>query len=76
VAFVPDPLEIFAANLRRLRRKCRLSQEKLGLAADLHPTHISKIERRKCDPGTRTVSKLATALRVSAAELFDGIDGR
>jgi hypothetical protein len=34
------------------------------------------MERSEREPGVRTVSKLAVALQVSAAELFDGIDGR
>jgi transcriptional regulator with XRE-family HTH domain len=71
-----DPLDTFAANLRRLRRELELSQERLAHMADLNVTHISKIERREREPGIRTVSKLAKALEVSAADLFDGIDGR
>lgn len=39
-------------------------------------SHVSKIERSECEPGVRTVSKLAKTLEVSAAELFDGLDGR
>jgi transcriptional regulator with XRE-family HTH domain len=73
---MPDPLDIFAANLRRIRRERGLSQERLAHSADLHMTHVAKIERSEREPGARTVSKLARALGVSAAELFDGIDGR
>ncbi len=73
---MPDPLNTFAANLRRLRRELDLSQERLALMADLSVTHVAKIERSEREPGIRTVSKLAKALEVSAAELFDGIDGR
>jgi len=75
-AMPPDSLDIFAANLRRLRRDRRLTQERLAHDADLNTTHLAKIERSEREPGVRTVSKLATTLRVSAAELFDGIDGR
>jgi transcriptional regulator with XRE-family HTH domain len=73
---MPDPLDIFAANLRRIRRERGLSQERLAHNADLNMTHVAKIERGEREPGVRTVSKLAKALGVSAAELFDGIDGR
>lgn len=73
---MPDPLDIFAANLRRIRRERGLSQERLAHIADLHTTHVAKIERGEREPGLRTVSKLARALGVSASELFDGIDGR
>ncbi len=73
---MPDPLEIFAANLRRLRAQRGFSQERLAHTADLNTTHVAKIERSEREPGVRTVAKLANALGVSAAELFDGIDGR
>ncbi|MGO9320838.1 MAG: helix-turn-helix domain-containing protein [Solirubrobacteraceae bacterium] len=71
-----DPLKIFAANVRRTRKERGLTQEDLAFAADMHRTHVSKIERCLCEPGARTVAKLATALRVSGGPLFDGIDGR
>jgi transcriptional regulator with XRE-family HTH domain len=73
---VPDSLATFAANLRRIRKECGLSQERLAHAADLNMTHVAKIERTEREPGVRTISKLAIALNVSAADLFDGIDGR
>jgi ribosome-binding protein aMBF1 (putative translation factor) len=72
----PDPLNIFAANLRRIRQECGLSQERLAHKADLHMSHVAKIERSEREPGVRSVSKLAKTLGVSASELFDGIDGR
>jgi transcriptional regulator with XRE-family HTH domain len=71
-----DPLYVFAANLRRIRQRRGLSQERLAHAADLNTTHVAKIERGERQPGVRTVSKLAIALEVSADELFEGIDGR
>ena len=73
---MPDQLDIFAANLRRVRLGRGISQEGLAHAADLNTTHVAKIERSEREPGVRTVSKLAIALEVSASELFDGIDGR
>ncbi|MCW3056432.1 MAG: helix-turn-helix domain protein [Solirubrobacterales bacterium] len=71
-----DPLATFTKNLRRVREQRGLSQESLAMAAGLNTTHVAKIERSEREPGVRTVSKLAVALRVSAAELFDGLDGR
>lgn len=70
---MPDPLDVFAANLRRLRLQRGLSQERLAHSADLNMTHVAKIERSEREPGVRTVSKLAKALDVSVAELFDGL---
>jgi XRE family transcriptional regulator, regulator of sulfur utilization len=71
-----DPLDVFGANLRRIRRKRGLSQERLAHEAGLNATHVAKIERSEREPGVRTVAKLARALEVSAGELFRGIDGR
>lgn len=73
---MPDSLTTFAANLRRIRKERGMSQERLAHAADLNMTHVAKIERTEREPGVRTISKLAVALGVSAADLFDGIDGR
>ena len=73
---MPDPLHVFAANLRRARESRGLSQEALAHASDLNTTHVAKIERSEREPGVRTVAKLTTALGISAAELFAGIDGR
>jgi len=72
---VPDHLHTFGANLRRARRRKELSQEALGTIADVHRTHISKIERSITEPGVRTVAKLLIALEMSGGALFDGADG-
>jgi transcriptional regulator with XRE-family HTH domain len=71
---MPDSLDIFAANLRRIRQARGLSQERLAHAADLNTTHVAKIERSEREPGVRTVAKLALALHVPVADLFAGID--
>jgi transcriptional regulator with XRE-family HTH domain len=73
---MPDPLDTFAANLRRLRQERGLSQERLAQDADLNTTHVAKIERMEREPGVRTIAKLAKALGVSAGELFEGIGAR
>jgi ribosome-binding protein aMBF1 (putative translation factor) len=73
---VTDPLDRFVVNLRRLREERGISQEKLAHRANLSPSHVAKIEQRKREPGVRTIAKLTRGLRVSAAELFEGIDGR
>jgi transcriptional regulator with XRE-family HTH domain len=73
---LPDSLATFATNLRRIRKERGLSQERLAHAADLNMTHVARIERTEREPGVRTIAKLAVALQVSAADLFDGLDGR
>lgn len=71
-----DSLPKFADNVRRLRTQRGLTQEQLAEASGLHLTHVSKIERCLCEPGARSIAKLASGLRISAAPLFEGIDGR
>lgn len=71
-----DPLSIFSANLRAARLERGLSQERLAHIAGLNMTHVARIERGEREPGVRSVAKLAKGLGVSAAVLFDGIDGR
>lgn len=70
-----DSAQIFGANLRRARRRRGLTQEDLSAAADVHRTHISKIERNICEPGVRTVAKLLVALQMTGGPLFEGADG-
>jgi transcriptional regulator with XRE-family HTH domain len=65
-----DPLETFAANVRRLRLERGLTQERLAELSDLHMTDVGRIERAKRDPGLRTVAKLAAGLDVSPSELL------
>jgi transcriptional regulator with XRE-family HTH domain len=71
---VADALEIFGSNLRRERKARGLTQEELGFAADVHRTHISKIERSRCEPGVRTIAKLLVRLELSGGPLFEGTD--
>lgn len=71
-----DSLLTFSANLRAARLERNLSQERLAHIAGLNMTHVARIERGEREPGVRSVAKLARGLGVSAAVLFDGIDGR
>ena len=73
---MPDPLDVFAANLKQLRGERGWSQERVAHESGLNPSHVAKIERTEREPGVRAISKLSKGLGVSAAELFDGIDGR
>jgi transcriptional regulator with XRE-family HTH domain len=74
--FVADSLHMFADNLRRVRKEVGLTQQEVADAADMHLTHVSKIECRKREPGARTVAKIMRGLGISGGALFEGIDGR
>lgn len=61
-------------NLRRIREKKSLTQEKLSEKADIDATYISGIERGLRNPGIVNVAKIAKALGVTTAELCDGVE--
>lgn len=65
-----EDLLSLASNLRTLRRERDLTQEALAFAADIHPKHLSDIERANKDPRATTIVRLAEALGVGVAELF------
>jgi transcriptional regulator with XRE-family HTH domain len=65
--------ERFGVNLRRLRIKANLSQERLALLAGLHRTEVSLLERGRREPRIGTVVRLAGPLEVSSNDLLDGL---
>lgn len=64
--------EIFAANIKRLRKERGMSQEDLAFESGLHRTYISGIERGIRNVGLDNVGVLAKALRVDASEILKG----
>lgn len=58
-------------NLRRLREEQGLSQEQFADEAGIHRTYVSDLERRRQNPTTRIIEKLASYLAVSAGRLLD-----
>ncbi|HEY3959355.1 MAG TPA: helix-turn-helix transcriptional regulator [Solirubrobacteraceae bacterium] len=69
-----EPLEAFAANVRRLRKERGLTQERLAEEAGLHLTDIARIETLRRDPGIKVIAKIARGLDCKAAELFEGVE--
>lgn len=63
----------FGVNLLRCRRRVRLSQEELAVAADLHRTAIGKLENGERVPRIDTLVRLCGALETDAADLLTGI---
>jgi transcriptional regulator with XRE-family HTH domain len=63
----------FAANLRGLRRRARLSQEELAFRAALHRTQVSLLETGQRLPRCETLVKLAGALGATPNDLLSGI---
>ena len=71
---VPAVAERFGENLRRVRRREDLSQEKLARRASLHRTEIGLLEKGERVCRIDTLIRLAGAMAVPPGELLDGID--
>ena len=65
-----DAAEAFGTVLRRLRLEAGLTQEQLGLDADLRRTYVSILELGHQQPTLTTILKLAGALGTTGQELI------
>jgi transcriptional regulator with XRE-family HTH domain len=68
-----DHLDVFTANLRRLREERGLSQEAVGDRAGMTQSQYARIERGDVDPTLKTLKRLATALDVTVSDLAQNI---
>jgi len=64
-----DPQIGLAQAIRKLRTDVQLSQETLGLRAEIHPTWISHIESGRVNPTWGNVRRIAAGLKVELAVL-------
>jgi hypothetical protein len=72
----PTPLDIFASSSTAHQTRPRPEPGTTG-SYDRSQYDARRQDRaQRARAGVRTISKLATALGPSAAELFDGVDGR
>ena len=69
-----DELQRFGANLKEIRLRNSLSQEKLAFSVELDRSYISDIERGKRNVSLINILKLSKALNVHPKELFDYIE--
>jgi transcriptional regulator with XRE-family HTH domain len=63
--------EVFARNLRKLRRLQELSQEALALEAGMSRTYVSEIEKGDRNVSIDNMGALADALGVPLKDLVD-----
>lgn len=59
-----------AAEVRRGREKCELSQEELAWRSGLHRTYISMVERARRSLTIDSLERIAAALGTSASTLL------
>lgn len=64
----------FGKALRDQRVKAGLTQEQLGLEADLRRTFVSLLELGQQQPTITTIFKLAKALNLSPSELISEVE--
>jgi transcriptional regulator with XRE-family HTH domain len=67
-------LKKFGLRIQALRKVQKLSQEELAVRSGLHRTYIGGIERGERNVAFLNILKIAHALNVTPAELFQGID--
>ncbi len=67
-----DLLARFAANVRRLRAKKKLSQKALADKVGISVSYVSMLERGQRSPPLETIERMAKALSVTPASLLGG----
>ena len=59
-------------NISKERKKRGLSMAKLAEGSNLSGSHISKLERSRCDIGLKALLRIAAAMEMEADELLPG----
>ena len=62
-----------AARIRKLRGDRGLSQERLAELASMHRTYLGGIETARRTPSFKDLFRLARALGVSLAQMFETV---
>jgi transcriptional regulator with XRE-family HTH domain len=65
--------EILGENIRTARVKAGLSQEELAEKADLSRNYIGNVERAEYQVTVETLSRIASALKLTVHELTRGM---
>lgn len=63
--------ELAASPLATLRLRAGLSQQQIAERMGVSQPQVARCEQGKHDPGTETIARLAEALGVSIAEVFE-----
>lgn len=70
---MPSALILFGKQIRALRKKRRLSQEKLAELCAVHRNYIGRVERAETNVKFDSVIRLSAGLKVRPEQLFKGI---
>ena len=66
-----DLKTLLGVAIKTQRASLGISQEELALRAGLHRTYVSDLERGARNPSIESIEKLASALQISIAKLFE-----
>lgn len=66
---------VVGRRIRNYRKNRKLSQESLAELAACHSTYIGQLERGEKNATIESLEKIANALDVPLAQLFDKLDG-
>ncbi|MCP5279460.1 MAG: helix-turn-helix transcriptional regulator [Thiobacillus sp.] len=69
-----DEAVAFGKVLRRLRKEAGMTQEQLGLEADLRRTYVSILELGQQQPSLGTILKLARAMGLPASSVIAAVE--
>lgn len=67
-------IKIFGNNVKKYRKLNNMSQETLAELSGLHRTYISDIERYQRSISLNNIEKIANALNIKPAKLFEVIN--
>ena len=66
-----DVVQLLGANVRRLRKARRMTQEQLALEVGMERSYVSDLERGTRNPSVRALGRLAEALGVEPSRLLE-----
>jgi transcriptional regulator with XRE-family HTH domain len=66
-----DLKTLLGIAIKTRRTLLGISQEELAHRAGLHRTYVSDLERGARNPSIESIAKLASALQISVAKLFE-----
>ena len=69
-----DLKTLLGIAIKAQRASLGISQEELAHRAGLHRTYVSDLERGARNPSIESIEKLASALQISVAKLFEAAD--
>ena len=64
----------FGRNLAKCRERAGITQEELGMRAELHRTAVGQLERGERVARSDTVVKLAYSLGITPEDLLEGLE--